>query len=386
MKGQTINIDWSIGLSLFLVTILSSVVFLIDPMSIQDNRAMENKAVEVQDILQQELGYTSMRNTFYTRSPAGIENIPYIRSYNYIYEIGDGASEKHSYINVGNDRFATVLDSGNKSLDFLYYDGEFNQTNRYSDLSTGSGTIGNSYITIQYSSDVDSAEINGREAIKNISIDGSGSSSNDIYATAFGGNLKVFNGSREFMIDDSSIVMYTRNYSTLYWHPDGEQNLDTEGKNGSTQGLTVADSDLGVTLMGDLEADVKKTANDLVRIEVDAPRTRVRLHESGTGYGEKRIESFTASNEFFGVEKHFESFFFDQKDSLSDMDENEFESRFRLDGWGYNITVTPEGDDRILSRGDRIAFRQTVVSTRQSSFVSEKGRIKQAETKVVIWR
>lgn len=389
-KGQSVNIDWSTGLALFLVTILSSVVFLIDPISMQGQKSLDNQVMALQEDIQRDGGRTTRRNTFYIQSPRAIENVPFDRTYHYKLRSGHGVASEHSYLNISEDQFSSVLNTGNSSMDIIYFEGNFDREDRYSDLETSSGEITNSRIALQYTSNIESGSINGREAIQKIEISGDkGVSENDIRVEEFSGNLKVFNGSSEFIVEDDSFEITTKNYSTLYWHPEGNQSLTGTGtiEEGNTRGLSIADSDLGVTFMGDLYANVSKPDSSTVKVKIDAPRTRIRLHESGTGYGEKRIEAFAGRNSFFGVERVRSSFFRSELESLSNLTEREFETRYGLIDTGYNVTVEKEGgNEMLLNRGQQIAFRDTSTSTRQNSFISDSGDIQQAEVRVVMWR
>lgn len=390
-KGQTINIDWSIGLALFLVTILSSVLFIIDPLAVQNSRGLENKAMDVQETLQQEAGREVVRNTFYIRSQDAIENVPFDREYFYRNSFGIGVVSMPSLVDITGDRFATVTNTGNRSVDLTYFRGDFEPQTYQSDLNLDSGEINNSRIAISYSSNVDSANISDQEAVQSITLDGDPdeTSQDEVVAETFSGNLKVFNDSAEFIVEDESFELRTKNYSTLYWHPDGNESLTGTGtfKQGETSGFTLADSDLGVTFLGDLNATVSKPDSSTVLVEIDAPRTRVRLHESGTGYGERRIESYVNRDAFFGAERIQSSFFRADLDAVSNMTEREFETRFGLVNWGYNITVTAtDNEERLLSKGQQIAFRDTVASTRQFSFVNSEGEMEQAESRVILWR
>lgn len=390
-KGQAINIDWSTGLALFLVTLLSSTVYLINPLALQDHNALENKAVQVQEQLQEEAGRTNHRNTFYVRSPTDIEDVPFDREYYYSTMLGTGVAMPPAELDVPENRFSTVTDTGNTSTDIIYFRGDYEPPSHYSDLDTSSGSVSNSEITIDYSSNVDSTSIGGKQAIRSIQLDGSADegAENDVFLERFGGNLKVFNSSSEFLVEDDSFVVTTQNYSTLYWHEDETYELTGTGtiREGETEGLTVADSDLGVALMGDMYANVSKPDRSTVRIEADAPRTRIRLHEDGIDYGENRIDTYTARKAFFGTEKVYESLFRSELESIQNMSEREFETGFNLVDWGYNVTVTLEdGNERILSRGDRIAFRDTSISSRQVGFISGEGELKQTDSRVVLWR
>lgn len=362
-KGQTINIDWSIGLALFLVTILSSVLFIIDPLTVQNSRSLENKAMDVQETLQREAGREVTRNTFYIRSQETIENVPFDREYFYRNSLGTGVASKPSLIDIQDDRFAAVLSTGNSSVDLSYFRGGYEMPTYYSDLSLTSSQISNDRITLSYSSNIDSADIKGREAIQSLTLDGDPDETfeDEVVVESFSGNLKVFNDSSEFIVEDGSFELRTRNYSTLYWHPDGNESLagsDTTFKQGETSGFTLADSDLGVTFLGDMNANVSKPDSSTVLVEVDAPRTRIRLHESGTGYGEKRIESYIDREAFFGTEDIQSSFFRTDLDAVSEMEEREFETEFDLVNWGYNISITPETRDIETTLAQRVSKLQ----------------------------
>lgn len=344
MKGQTVNIDWSIGLALFLVTILSSVLFIIDPLTVQNERAMDNKVMEIQETLQQQGARETVRNRFYVRSPGTIENVPFDRKYFYRSSDGAGIASPPSLVDVSEGRFATVLTTGNSSATLNYFEGDFEGSSQHTDLSTGTDIIENSEIRIDYRTDIDSARVNGKEAIQMISVDGTSGINfeDEVLVEAFSGNLRVFNNSREFIIEDDSFTVRTKNYSRLYWHRDETYPLTGTGtiREGETEGLTVAESGLGATFMGDLNATVSKPDRSTVEIQIDAPRTRIRLHESGTGNGERVIDSYSKRDAYFGTENVYNSFFAGELKQLEENSDREFETSFGLVNWGYNMTVT----------------------------------------------
>jgi len=61
---------------------------------------------------------------------------------------------------------------------------------------------------------------------------------------------------------------------------------------GETKGFTVA-SDYGITFLGDLEATVSKPDDSTVKVEIDAKRIRVRLHNSDYNAGKNALGPMT---------------------------------------------------------------------------------------------
>lgn len=345
MKGQAINIDWTVGLSIFLVTSLSSVFLITTPNSLVDIR-MENALYEVSRSLEQETFIEGRTTNLSVRTPIELDrNIPVDRSYSYRVFNSSGTMNTVSNLDFEEDGVKAVVRAKNTSYSMTYTDGELDEPTYSTDLSTDSNQISNSKISLETGSPgLTSLQVNGNELLNNNADLGYSDytvNQEEISASSFNRNLTVFSNSSEIIIEDvESATFNLENLSTLYWYSD-DSTTSLEGevsKSGDTKGLTIA-SDYGITFLGDLNAQVNKQAgSDTVEVQVTAERLRLMLHNSDYTEGKNRIEMYNQSEIYFGASQSIEGSTEKKIQELVELNQKQFEERLGLGKLGYNIT------------------------------------------------
>ncbi|MFQ3275358.1 MAG: 3-phenylpropionate/cinnamic acid dioxygenase small subunit [Candidatus Nanohaloarchaea archaeon] len=389
MKGQAINIDWAVGLSLFIVTSLSSIV-LIGGADLDPSSSLENVEFDVQQDLREESSIKARQNYLYTNTPNSIQNIPIDRTYVYSTAAASSISDQAFYLNPGENRFIGVVDTQD-NYSFTYFPENITENSYSTDLQTGSNWINNSVISVKTgSSGVKSVKLGSRTFLDEILIDETQNLKQEkLFVDAFSGNLTVYNDSAEFQVKDKNFQASAGNYSTLYWYPEGTESLEGrtgEIKSGKTQGFTLANSSRGVTFTGDLEVEITKPDESTVNLEINSGKTRVRLHNTGTGFGEERIENQAEGNIFFGAENHRNIFSIEKLEALDNLTAGEFEQRLNLENIGYRINVSQSGENIFLRGGEIPPLTDAFVNSRIIQAVSRNGTTKQAEIEVGVWQ
>jgi len=83
-KGQVINIDWSVGLGLFLISTLTAVMFLNNTnMAPDQTNSLESKALEIQAQLESRTGIQAYKIPLISKGSVKVSNIPIDRTYNF---------------------------------------------------------------------------------------------------------------------------------------------------------------------------------------------------------------------------------------------------------------------------------------------------------------
>lgn len=347
-KGQTVNIDWTVGLGLFLITSLTAVVFLTN-VDIGPDRinTLEAKTLEIQRNLEKETSIEGRKIPLISRGPENISDIPVDRYYSYSSNAHpeSGGGDIAAELNIATNEIVTVTNSGNRSHSLVYFTESVSDLSYTNDIETDINWINNSNISMRIdSAGIDSLKINNQEVLNPDADPGAGDSSiteSDLYAETLSGDLRVYNGSTELILDERSdnVTFDLKNLSTLYWYADDStEPLTGTGvkKEGSTKGFTVA-SDHGITFLGDLEATVSKPDPSTVRAEIDADRLRIRLHDSDYNAGKKRINFYDNGYITLGASKKFSAPYSSKIKQLNSKSEQEFEESLNTENFNYNI-------------------------------------------------
>lgn len=396
-KGQSINIDWTIGLALFLFTALASILFITDSdIGPQPVNSLEAKAFDVQANLEEETSVEGGRIPLIARGPVNISDIPVDRGYSFPEgaSTGSEAGEIPVEANFSGGNVVAVTDGGNLTHHLVYFNHSVNDIDYSNDIEVGS-SITNSEISVTPGSPgVTSLQVNGKEVL-NPDVDlGAGTYSvneEELYAETLSGDLRVYNGSSELVLDDrtSNVTFDLKNLTTLYWYSDNST-TDLTGtgtiKQGETKGFTVA-SDYGITFIGDLSATVSKPDSSTVRAEIDATKLRVRLHDSDYNAGRKRIRFYDEGYILLGAEEEFSAPYSSEIERVRDMTRLELDNSLNLEDFGYNISFGSEGESHYIDRGDPIPLDvSTVVSERPSALIDRNGSFSEIRNRVVLWQ
>lgn len=384
MKGQAINIDWTIGLSLFLFTSLSA-IFITGFTDFGNAESLENIASETHEELENNAAASAVRNNLTAQTPEEINRIPVDRKF-YTDGITDWVADNPVYINSSEDRFVSVIDSNN-TFKITYFTENTTAKNYYSDIKTGNNWLNNSKINMKLESNgVDHIRHSNKKFFDSISLTGNTDArSEDIFADSFSGNLTLYNDSTEIIIREKPLSLTAGNYSEIYWHADGNEDLnDGYSKEKETQGLSVANSSQGITFTGELDAKVEKTGSN-TQIEINSSKLRIRVHDEGISYGENRVKNYANGEIFLGIEQNIELLNRNRVDELENMTEEEFQRELGLEDIGYDIEIT--GDENYLSKGESVPpLTDSVVVNRNSQLISGNGETDNIEISVGVWR
>lgn len=383
--GQAVNLDWMTGLSLFMVAVVSTTFIIVDQ-NPESQQSLEKQAEEVAQNLEEETELQIRKTSFYVRGPHKIGKIPTDTDYRFPEDAESAIMNIPSEINESEDSIVTITESGNQTHHMAYFFEEMNSVNYENDLDTGEW-MNNSKISVKPSSTgLDSLRVNNKEALSNSANFQSATASieeNDIYAEA--GRLKVYNGSRELILEQPEATFYLKNFTDLYWGEDDNlYNLTGTGqiKKGQTSGLTLATyngDDYGITFTGDLEANISKPDSLTVKAEVNGSRARIMLHDSDYIEGRNRIDFREEGGIYFGAEERNSGTYPDKTEGLKRPSDTGFENRLGLEDYSYNISYLD------LERGNLLPFKDIVAYNRETAIVGRYGNFSNATMKVRLW-
>lgn len=395
MKGQAINIDFTIALALFLVSTLSGILILTDNDALYDStEELEGKIFDVRSEIEDSVYVEGRKSSLVTRTPFRITNVPVDRKYIFpgLAYPGSGAMSIPAEVNITENRIVTVTDLNNNSQSMIYFFHDNENLSYSNDIQVGQN-ISNSYITASPGGNgLDSLEVDGNEVL---SSSADLNSTNDtvveheLHVETLDENLKVYNNSPEMIIETDG-TLNLRNFTEIYWDDNGTENLEPgETYSGETQGFALASvdgesEDYGIAFMGDMNAEVSKQSGTVLA-EIDASEVRVRLFVSDIGAGRERVKAHTDGRIFFTPLETVKGASPDKLEELENMTENEFEEELELQNFNYNITL---GRSKFkINRGSSIPVNQNViVSDLGAVLLDRKGNASLMENQVALWR
>lgn len=383
MKGQAINIDWSIGLTLFLFTSLSS-LFLLGSTDFGTGEGLRSTASNIQEDLIFEASTEATRNNLTAQTPGDIENIPIDRVF-YTENIVDWATDEPIYINSSTDRFVSVLDTGS-SFSFSYFSENITFSTTKSNLQTSDSWINNSIISIRLFNSGWNIKKSGKTFFESVSMSGNDRVRKEkLFSETFSGDLSVYNSSDEIIIKDQGVSISAGNYTDIYWYPDSNEKLvDGYSDKRDTRGFSVSNSSHSATFTGRMSARVEKTGSS-TEIEINSSKLKIRVHDSGNSYGEERITASAEGAIFLGAGEEIEILSRKKIEELENMTEEEFQEELRLENTGYRIEIS--GSETYLMKGEEIpSLTDAVVLNRNTRMITENGSIENVDIEVGVWR
>ncbi|MFB6145192.1 MAG: LamG domain-containing protein [Candidatus Nanohaloarchaea archaeon] len=357
-KGQAINIDWSVGLGLFLITTLSSLL-IISGMNFGpgDLQGLRNKASSVQDQLIKESSYSGRQVPLIVRAPVKVNDIPIDREYDFPASTNrySGVMDIPAEVNVTTNQVRTVIDALNKSYRMTFF------FDNVSDITYGN-TITATASRINVNSPSGNISVNpGQNGLTSLKINGNEllrypsdlGSSNDtiiekeLHAYTLNGDLKTYSGTPEMILENSiQTTWYFTNTSnsTLYWRANN-RTYYTDGtgdriiKQGVTDAFTIADN-RGITFLGNMTANITKPNSSTIKavIKSNGKRLRIRPQDSGIAAGYRRALLYTDGDIMFGASHRIDGPTYEGLTKLQNMSKHKFEKKLDLQGWGYNIS------------------------------------------------
>ncbi len=389
MKGQAVNIDWTIGISLFMLTVLVGTFATFT----QDFGAGERQAQRKASIVSQDIKDTTSisgrKTELYVRGPVETGKIPVDRAYIFDSEghTGTGIMDIPSDIDMEADNIITVTDTGNLSHDIAYFFSNASNKTYPNNITVDNdtGSMENNRISVNVSSPgLTSMKINGNELLNDTAdLEASNFTveEEEIHSYSLNGSLKLYNGSRELVFENGNGTFRLKNLSKLYWYGSGVQDLGSAGtyRDGETRGFTVA-SDYGVTFKGkDLDAKIEIKDGKVVA-DINSTRLRIFLHDSNYTAGRKRLNFSAEDDIFFGAEHPTKGVWELELNKLQEKPRRGFKNQLGLSSWEYNITF------KDLERGSRIPLQNIVVRNSRTVEIFRNGSYTGIESRVALWR
>lgn len=393
-SGQAINIDYTIGMSLFLLAVFSGVLFVVDA-NLGDSAVSEarQKASLIQQELEQETYWGGRQSPLLVRTPSRTGKVPVDRTYVFHENAypGSGSMDIPADISIDNERVVTVVDGSNTTHQLNYFYSNTTNLSYSNSIDTGSWMNNTQVSALPDSPGLQSLKVEGQEVL-NPSADLNGNDftvgEEELHAYTLSRDLKIYNGSRELILEDPGTVTFDMvNFTTLYWYSDNSTTeLTGTGtfKSGNTTGFTVAThdgNDYGITFLGDeLDATVSKPDSSTVRASIDSPRLRMYPHNSGYKEGKDRIEFYDQGLLSFGAEKKIRGASIEEIERLENLPERRFEEVINSGSFSYNLTYAS------LERGEDIPLETVVVSDRPSQMLGRYGNYSRIDNRVAVWR
>lgn len=386
-KGQAISLDWLTGISLFMVAVVASTFVVVTDHS-NTQTDLRSQAEDVSQQLKDETQMTARKIPLYVRGPHKVGKIPVDTTYNFSVGAESGIMDVPSNISESDGSIITLVEAGNNSYEMTYFFEELDEIDYVNDIEYDGNRVENTNISfVPSNTGLDSLRINGKEFL-NTDAEFEDATTNveekELHAEV--DKLKIYNESRELILENPDATFNLRNFTDLYWGEDGNL-YDLEGTGnivvGGTPGLTVATyegNDYGLTFVGDIWANVSKPDRDTVKVDVNGSQARIMLHDTDYSKGQERIEFYEDGDIYFGAERQVSGIHPSKTTSLKNMIDIGFENRFDLRDYNYNITLLD------VERGAAIPFQNVVAHTREASVIGRYGNFSSTSIKVRLWQ
>ncbi|MBC5792492.1 MAG: hypothetical protein H8Z69_00470 [Nanohaloarchaea archaeon] len=388
MKGQTVNIDWSIGLGLMIVTLLSSIIFLSSYQTGGNTGNLENIALETSNQLISETSSPIGRKSLIMESPNSISNVPVDRRhfFNNYYR---NASLKEQAAELHENRTIMILDKTDSTREINLY-AENLTGDLYSDIEINDW-MNNSFISVMTGGNgLESMRINGKEVLSSSADLGIGTfdiKNNLLHAELEDAGLKIYNNSKEIIIENASGLSFRlKNMSKLYWAKD-DSTTELAGtglfKDGKTSGFTVA-SNYGISFIGKLNAKVSKPDSSTVLAEIDSERLRIRLHDKDHSYGKKRINSYKQGRIVFGPLESFSTVSVDKIKNLNNKSNQDLEEALDISPENFNLSIS-DNSGKLASMGYPTPLQEVVSRQKFLTGFYRNGSLTDLEMRLNVW-
>lgn len=355
MKAQAINIDFTIALALFLFTAASTIA------AVQAQRGDANtpgRSSDIADRLEAEVATQVYHRDLVMYSPVEVANYPVDKNLTFTEaaEPGSTSFEAAARVNITTERFVSVPDLRNASptLSYMSAAAETVGVGRGNDITVQDGSyLNNSKIRLSLANPGLEALIDrdiGRDLVRergNVSIPGNDLSTqeNKLSASALSGNLKLYNGSPEFLVRESPAKFRLKNLSTAYVLR-GNRTLSVDAgfdRTFSTQAIALTESTSspdsgGLVFAGNLSVNVTNVTSG-VNVELSfTDRLRVRLVN---GLSEGFTRSLAARGHAkFGPAERVSAAWAGKIADLNSLDDDELRSRLDISSdLAYNISL-----------------------------------------------
>ncbi|WP_414836492.1 hypothetical protein [Candidatus Nanohalococcus occultus] len=385
MKGQSINVDWIVGLTVFLAALVAATTTVMSSSDVRTDSGLESKAEETVSNIRSSLTTEAVFTPLYVRQPYDTGKIPVNLSY-YSDNTGSGFLNTTSRLERDNNRVIAVLDSGNNSYKLSSFEGEV--SHGFKSNISGGEWLENSKVALNpENGGLESVEFDEKEYLEQpVDLGGVGEDTKNsgIYGSAFG-KVTVYTGTSEVIFQDLNATFEFKNFSKLYWEADGSE-IDLAGqqtfRQGSTDGFVLSgldEEDYAVTFTGDMEAEISQDSTQGTAVEVNGSEVKMMLHRGGLEYGKKRVQNHVDGQVYFGAKEQLAVATEASLNELKDLNSFTFSDRFTLQSYGYNISGA-------LERGSEVPLQPATVKTATFPKSDWNGSLSWQKITVTLWQ
>lgn len=385
MKGQAVNVDWVVGLSIFLVAVVAATINVVESSDITIDDGLNTKAENTADSIKSDLTTKAYLTPLYVRQPHDTGKIPYETSY-YFNNTESAYLNTASRAEIAKDHIIAVLDSGNNSYRLAQFGKDVSHS--FNNDISGGDTLENSYVSVKpKSGGLESIELEGEEFLENrldLGETGEKIETFGIYGSAYS-RVNVYNGSREIVFENVDTTFHFKNFSELYWEADGSTSTlsgEKTFKDGETEGIVLSGlegKEYTATFTGDLDARVYQDSDPGTKVEINSSEAHLMLKDSKIEFGKKRVENHVSGEIYFGAEDSITVATEASVEDLRDLNRFRFDRKYDLRSFGYNTTG-------ILERGNPVPLKPVALESRIVPKSRWNGSLTWPQLKVSIWQ
>lgn len=383
MKAQAVNIDWVVGLSVFLVAVIASTVNVVESADITLGTNLESKAAEVADSIQMDASTDVTKIPLYVRQPHDVGRIPVDRSIS-IRKEGTAYVSTESWVNKSSGDVVAVVSSGNNSYSLTSFGG--NVSHSFDSNVSGGETLENNLVSVEpENGDLASITFEEENYLESDTDLGESGSSTEVYGVhgSVFDRVNVYTGSREIIVEDVDTTFHFGNFSTLHEEDGSETAISGEQTfmDGQTQGFALTGlrgTDLSASLVGDMDARVYQDGDTGTKVDVQSQKLRLMLHESGES-AEQRVENRVSGEIYFGARQQLSAATGSELERIESMTWRQFEREYGLRSFGYNVSGT-------LDRGENIPLQPVSVESRPVPKAYWNGTVEWMNLRVAVWQ
>jgi hypothetical protein len=353
LKGLVVDIDFTIGLTLFLFTAAGVLAV------VQSQRPGPElgRSAQVADEIAGETSVTVFDRNLHMNSPSSVPRYPVDRRLAFEQTAFPESAffESPAAVTPATGRLVSVPDFRNQSLRLRYYSANLSDPNYTNELDGRDGAyINNSRVRLEFgASGLDSLAYKrvSRNLLRSdAQIPGSDFSVDEkqLSASTLSGDLKLYNGSPEFIVEDGPVDIPLKDLPTLYIQENNRTISLGSGFSDTfeTDVLAVAENDSssqsgGLVFAGDLSAEVRDTSSG-VNVNLSFPdRLRVRVVDGlDQAYRRSRAEQGYL---VFGPADTFRALSGNRTLGLRSESSQVFRRRLGIGDANYNISLGRRG-------------------------------------------
>lgn len=387
MKGQAVNVDWSIALYLFIISFVASILAFTSSGVITGDDSLQIRTEAVANNLIELIDVDATVAPINVKAGEKISKPVKISTS----KISSGTGiYRRKYFQSIDGEINAVIELKNQTIKpyFIKKDVDINTSN---DINADT-EITNTYLNIDISpNNIDGLEINNQETLSQSTNFGTGNTTLATYRVhgeTFDGRLSIYNQSKELIVRNAEPAeWHLEDFNDLYWEADNSTSSTSSNgilKQGDTKGFSLASS-YGITFVGDLSPTIERVDGSTIRANISAENYSIRLHDSGWETGYNRIKAEKESKLTIGAVKTESIPLISQAKAIQDFSDVRLQNLLGVQQFSYNMTIS-NSSTKIIERGESLRSEEIAVDNRKINILNLDGEINTYDFRVALWR